>query len=135
MSLIEWSDDFAIGLDAVDHEHRELIALINGLHRSLAEDAPRAEIERVLGEIESGIGAHFALEEKTMLDLNYDGYRAHKADHESLLDDIRDISDAYDEGAYEEMSGLLSEHLRKWFSVHFREMDARLHRFLEARPA
>ena len=74
MSLIDWNDDFAIGLDAVDHEHRALIELINDLHRSLSEDAPKAEIERVLGEIESGIGAHFALEEMTMRDLNYDRY-------------------------------------------------------------
>jgi len=135
MSLIDWNDDFLIGLDAVDHEHRALIELINGLHRSLADDAPKTEIERVLGEIESGIGAHFALEEKTMRELNYDRYDVHKAEHESLLDDIRDISDAYDEGAYAETSDLLSEHLKKWFSVHFRDMDAPLHRFLESRSA
>lgn len=131
MALIDWQDEFAIGLEAVDHEHRALIDLINSLHRNLAEDAPKSDIESVLGEIESGIGAHFALEEKTMRDLNYDGYAAHKADHERLLDDIRDIADAYEEGAYSELSDLLSDQLKKWFSVHFREMDSRLHRFLE----
>jgi len=134
-TLIEWRDDFAIGMDSVDHEHRALIELINTLHRGLSEDAPRDEIDRVMGEIESGIGAHFALEEKAMRDLGYDGYEAHKADHERLLDDIRDIADAYGDGAYGEMTGLLSEHLKNWFSVHFQEMDSRLHGFLETRSA
>ena len=135
MSLIEWKDDFAIGIDSVDHEHRELIALINSVHQRLSDEAPKDEIETVLGEIESGIGAHFALEEKTMRDLAYDQYGDHKADHERLLDDIRDIADAYVEGAYAEMSTVLSEHMNIWFSDHFCQMDARLHNFLEKRSS
>ena len=135
MSLIEWQDDFAIGIEAVDHEHRELIALINNLHQRLSDDAPKDEIETVLGEIESAIGAHFALEEKAMQDLAYDQYGDHKADHEFLLDDIRDIADAYGEGAYAELSDVLSDHMKIWFSDHFRQMDARLHNFLENRSS
>ena len=35
MSLLQWKSEYAIGIDAVDHEHRELIDLINTLHDSL----------------------------------------------------------------------------------------------------
>jgi hemerythrin len=59
----------------------------------------------------------------------------HKRDHESLLDEIREIMDEceqqlpYDRGA-------LSEKLNAWFETHFRTHDARLHKFLESgRPA
>ena len=135
MSLIEWQDDFAIGIESVDHEHREMITLINSFHQHLSDEAPRDEIETVLGEIESAIGAHFALEEKAMRDLAYDQYAEHKANHEHLLDDIRNIADAYGEGAYTEMNAVLSEHMKMWFSNHFRHMDARLHNFLEKRSA
>jgi hemerythrin len=131
MSLIEWQDDFALGIDSVDHEHRTLIELINSLHNCLSDNTDKVEIERVFGEIESAIAAHFALEEKAMRDLAYDQYAEHKTDHELLLDDIRDIADAYVEGAYAELSTLLSEHLKLWFSDHFRIMDSRLHSFLE----
>ena len=31
MKLIEWRDKFQLGIPAVDHEHRELINLINEL--------------------------------------------------------------------------------------------------------
>ncbi len=34
MSLIAWREEFTIGLPDVDHEHRELIAMINALHES-----------------------------------------------------------------------------------------------------
>ena len=36
MDLIAWREDFSIGLDEVDHEHRELIAMINRLHAEIA---------------------------------------------------------------------------------------------------
>ena len=29
MPLIEWQDEFKIGIPSIDHEHQELIALIN----------------------------------------------------------------------------------------------------------
>ena len=131
MSLIEWRDEFAIGIEAVDYEHRELIELINKLHESLSDETPKKEIERVFGEIDSAISAHFALEEKAMRDLNYDEYVEHKADHDLLLDDIREIAGAYEDGAYAALHDLLSEHMKMWFSDHFQNMDSRLHNFLE----
>jgi len=32
MSLMEWRDEFHIGIAEVDYEHREMIELINELH-------------------------------------------------------------------------------------------------------
>ena len=44
MSLILWKDEFSVGVDEVDHEHRELVALINQLHDDMSEGAGRDEI-------------------------------------------------------------------------------------------
>ena len=32
MALIEWRDDFKLGIASVDHEHEEMIRLINEAH-------------------------------------------------------------------------------------------------------
>lgn len=128
MTLIEWQPQFEIGIPAIDHEHREMIELINRLHAGLTGDAPKADIDDFLGEVHADISAHFALEEKTMRDMAYPEYDAHKADHERLLDDIRDIMDAFDADAYFDYGGSLAEGLRVWFTEHFRTLDARLHR-------
>lgn len=130
MALIEWQPEFSIGIPAIDHEHRAMIELINDLHANLAKDAPKDEIDGFLGEVHSDISAHFALEEKAMRDMAYDQYDAHKADHERLLDDIREIMDAFDADAYFDYGGSLADGLRVWFTEHFRTMDARLHHFV-----
>lgn len=126
MALIDWDERFRVGIAAVDHEHRELIGLINALHERLGGGYAVADF---LGEIYARISAHFALEEKIMRARNYDQYDDHKTDHERLLDEIRDIMDDYeDQRIYQDE--ILADRLRHWFGDHFRTRDARLHLFL-----
>lgn len=129
MTLVEWQDDFKIGIDEIDFEHQELIEIINELyHEAKKEDSATAVMD-FLGEIFEKISAHFALEEKVMRELDYDRYEDHKEDHESLLDSIRDIMDEYMDASTmdDEYLGSL---LRYWFVNHFATRDARLHSFL-----
>ena len=127
MSLIEWKEDFCVGVAEVDHEHRELVALINSLHDEMRKGASRRIIVDALGEIYAQISAHFALEEKYMRETRYMAYAEHKEDHEILLDDLRDIMEQVEtDGGYPK--GRLSRDLVYWFSEHFRTHDARLHR-------
>jgi len=129
MSLIQWKNEFSVGNASVDHEHRELIALINELHASVSRGSEQDLVVEALGEIYAQVAAHFALEEKIMRDANYDHFGLHKADHEALLDTLADVMDAIEnEGRYDERS--LSAKMEHWFSEHFRTHDARLHRRL-----
>lgn len=131
MSLIEWKDEFSVGVTSVDLEHRELIEMINDLHALAGGGADHDRVLASLGDIYAQISAHFALEEKYMRDTRYDSLNSHKADHEALLDELRDIMDRVeDDGSYEEQR--LSRELGRWFSDHFRTHDARLHRRGEA---
>lgn len=129
MPLIEWDDKFSVGIGAVDHEHRELIDLINDAHARRRHGDDDAVVE-FLGEIYTRISAHFALEERLMLARNYERYGEHKNDHERLIDEIRDIMDDYeDDGSFSEEQ--LAQRLKTWFTEHFRTHDARLHRHLD----
>jgi hemerythrin len=129
MTLIEWKDEFSVGVPDVDHEHQELIGLINKLHAAMSGEHATFTVLDFLGEIYAHIAAHFALEEKIMRAHNYDEYQGHKDDHERLLDEIRDIMDDYEENAYfsDEEFARRVEH---WFSGHFKTRDSRLHKQL-----
>lgn len=130
MSRIEWRDEFATGIRSVDHEHRELVELLNQIVDKLESDEDRELICGFLGEVLARISAHFALEEQVMREHSYDQYDDHKADHERLLDDIRDIMDAYEDGGYAGKQEEFAERLKAWFVLHFKTRDARLHKRL-----
>jgi hemerythrin-like metal-binding protein len=130
MALIEWRKEFTVGVPSVDHEHQGMIELLNELHENLEAEASKEAVSRFLGEVHARIAAHFALEEKIMRERGYDEYEDHKADHERLLDDIRDIMDRHDADAYLDYEAELAAHLRDWFTAHFKTKDARLHKML-----
>lgn len=131
MTIIEWEEEYSVGIPAVDHEHKELIKLINETYEKMLrrQDADEG-VEEFLGEIYAKISAHFALEEHVMQEKHYDHFEDHKADHERLLDDIRDIMDEYESRRHFSREEL-AERLRTWFSDHFKTRDARLHGHLD----
>jgi hemerythrin-like metal-binding protein len=147
MALVEWREEYKLGVASVDHEHEELIALINEVHAQLHEPNSEMTVSACLGEIFARISAHFALEERIMRASEYDQLREHKADHERLLDEIRDLMDAYEAATapslargprldpigedrlhYDEAS--FADSLARWFTEHFKTHDARLHKYL-----
>lgn len=126
MALIEWKAHYSVGVEAVDHEHQEMIDLINEVHEKLIAEGETPDVTGFLGEIFRAISAHFALEERFMREHRYDQLNEHKAAHEELLDDIRDIMDGY-EADPDNASKQLSSRLDSWFTEHFKTHDARLH--------
>lgn len=129
MPLIEWKDQFKVGIPDVDHEHRQLIELINRLHDAMSGGEADMSVADFLGEIHAHVAAHFALEEKIMRDRHYDQYQDHKQDHERLLDEISDIQDGWEEEEFYD-DAQFARILQHWFSEHFRTRDARLHAHL-----
>lgn len=126
MPLIEWKDEYSVGVPDVDAEHRDLIELINTLYASMQARDGRPDVMEFLGEIYVRIASHFALEELIMRRHEYDEYREHKRDHEHLLEEIRNIMDDYEDGKVLD-DDELANRLDSWFSEHFRTRDARLH--------
>jgi hemerythrin-like metal-binding protein len=133
MALLQWKDQYSTGIEAVDVEHRELISLINRLHDELVASGSKSSIEAFFGDLFRGISAHFALEERFMREKCYDQLLQHKADHERLLDEIRDIMDEH-EGGEAAGQAELAARLDAWFSRHFETHDSRLHRALGMHP-
>lgn len=126
MAPLQWKPEYSVGVAAVDHEHRGLMDLVNRICTALMSAQPMPEVEAEFGELHRAVSSHFALEERFMRESDYDQLAQHKADHERLLDQLRQTMDDYRDGP-----GLTDKQLvgaiEAWFSVHFQTHDARLH--------
>ncbi len=131
MAPLEWKDDYSVGVPAIDHEHRELIGLVNQLHEALASGKPETDVAEIFGDLFRAISSHFALEERFMREHRYDRATEHKADHERLLDELRDIMDDHRDGQDPSVERLTAS-VDAWFTNHFKTHDARLHSRLGA---
>jgi len=131
VALLKFKDNFISGNSSIDHEHEELINLINELHESLQSKEAKSDVEDILGELHGQVSSHFALEEKIMRDMNYVETNDHCADHNRLLDEILDISDAVHKDDNYDYMPRLEREVQSWFTKHFSGMDARLHSVLK----
>ena len=129
MKLLNWKPAYTLGIASVDHEHRELIDMINRVYAELAAESGSDAIESCLEDIYAGIASHFALEERHMREAAYGEYEAHKDEHEELLDQLLDMMDSFVD---DPQSGreILQQKLSDWFGKHFATFDARLHHSL-----
>ena len=136
MAPIEWKDTYSVGVAAVDHEHQELIDLVNRIEAALTAQAPPEKTRAVFGDLFRAISSHFALEERFMREHGYDQTPDHKADHERLLDELRDLMDDYESNSAlgPEAAAQLVGSVGAWFTNHFKTHDARLHARLGDHP-
>jgi hemerythrin-like metal-binding protein len=131
MGLLHWEDRYSVGIAAVDHEHKELIELVNRLYDQATAQREKEAVIGFFGDLFMAVSAHFALEERFMRERGYDQLTQHKNDHERLLDEIRDIMEDFEASSkFDERA--LADALDAWFSRHFETHDARLHKALGA---
>ena len=123
---IQWNDDFLIGIEELDYEHRMLITDINRLHRQLGEHGDGDGAKGTLGDLHARMQAHFALEEHVMLENEYPHYIEHKAEHNRLLDEYTafmvDYDDQGDTPGYLRSEELLS----RWIVDHIMGSDKKM---------
>lgn len=124
--LLEWSDDFLIGIRELDYEHKILIEDINKFHAELLEHAGKDNIEDTLGGIHARMQAHFALEENFMKRHDYPHLVAHKAEHNRLLDDYTEYMIRFKRGDGEEWGIMIGNILKDWIVNHILVSDKKM---------
>jgi hemerythrin len=126
MTLLNWKDEYSVGIEAADDEHKELIDCINRLYQEFDAADTRKAVPAFFGDLLAAIAAHFAIEEEFMRDQAYDWLGPHKEEHERLLNELREMMDAFEWS--EEIDTLeLARGLDPWFARHFCKHDAELH--------
>ncbi len=123
---IIWSDDFLIGIEELDYEHRCLVEDINKLHRELLKHVEMDRIEDTLGKIHARMQAHFALEEHVMVSHEYLHYREHKEEHERLLDEYTERMAKFERDPNLGDRLAIEEVLRQWIVDHILTSDKKM---------
>jgi hemerythrin len=124
--LLQWRDEYLVGVEELDFEHKDLFERLNELHENLANHDEKAKIEDCLGEIHTRVLAHFALEERFMLDTKFPNYERHKKEHDDFLEVIADIIERFRTSSELSYGEALEEQLQHWILYHITTSDQEL---------
>jgi hemerythrin len=90
MSLITWSDEFNLGLEGIDAEHRWLVNAINDFHSAYMSDDAEA-VDTLLIRINDYMNEHFHNEEDFLKRHNYPGLESHRNAHKAITEKVHEF--------------------------------------------
>ncbi len=120
--LMEWRDQFSVGIPSVDRQHKVLIKYINQLHSASRKGESALEVSRVLGGLISYTKVHFAYEEMMFRTYGYPESEDHAISHKRLLEKVASYKRRFDSGEADIAKELL-DLLIYWLNHHILEED------------
>ena len=125
---IQWTEDLATGVEAIDDQHRELYATVASLHAAMRRGM-QDEIPNILAFLEQYVTQHFALEEREMAKAGYPGLQAHQEAHQAFITEFLRQKSRLAVAANSDIMEL-SSWLGAWLRDHVRGVDGEMARFL-----
>lgn len=122
--LFHWTDDFGVGIQEIDEQHKELVDLLNQLHTAIHEHHGSEASRRILDKLADYTRTHFAVEESLMRVSSYPEFEAHKQNHEDLIGQVQALQEKLDSGQAAITFELL-HFLKVWLMRHINEADKR----------
>lgn len=134
VSRIEWSDEFKLGLPAIDADHKELLEVCNHFLEAVQAGTPVDRLADIMDTMILRTRAHFVAEERMLDRHGYPGLAAHKAEHDRLLIQAEALKARFTDVAQrDEISRLTMEtadFLQTWLLDHIRTNDRPYRPFL-----
>jgi hemerythrin len=128
MDIINWKDEFSVGVNEMDDQHKKLIAMINKLiseQKSLTD--PRT-IADLLTKMTDYAQVHFRAEEYLMAEYGYDHKTIQEAQHQDFIDKTIAFYSASDIGP-NILSTALLDYLATWMIEHILKEDMKYKEF------
>ena len=126
MVLIEWSNQFELGVASMDTAHQEFINQLNHLNMAAQEELPA-----LFAQLVAHTEQHFAQEERWMRESGFRPIMLHRGEHERVLGILHQTLRQLQAGDTASGRALVKEML-DWFEQHAASMDMALARHIEA---
>ena len=92
--MYQWSDEYALGIDEIDQQHRRLIEIANQVY-DIMNDQWRLDkynqILTVLGELKDYTIYHFKFEEEYMASIGYKKRFSHALEHNAFVEKLNAV--------------------------------------------
>jgi hemerythrin len=119
---IRWKDEYSVGIEEIDDQHRYFIDLLNDLFGAVSSGQSREELASLFQKLADYAEKHFTTEEKYFEEFNYEGAEEHKLKHQEMRNEIQKIK-SQEVGNEIDFYGNIVYFLREWLEDHLKKMD------------
>ncbi len=126
--LIQWSNEYELGDEVIDFQHKKLVLLLNQLHDATESNTQELLVEICLDELVKYTQTHFTQEESIMDDvegLTEEFICTHKNTHRGFVSKIESFRKQYYEGKVSVSEDII-HFLKNWLVDHILLTDREL---------
>jgi hemerythrin len=121
---LTWRDEWAVSIEALDEDHRALVALLSkisgrygapdGQPSGESEAAPSLELVAELEKLGKQVRDHFRREEAFMRSIDYPGLANHQCEHALLMAEYGELVRGLKERYATHLDAAAMEYLNDW---------------------
>ncbi|SDM44234.1 Hemerythrin HHE cation binding domain-containing protein [Geoalkalibacter ferrihydriticus] len=120
--LMRWSEDLSVGIEHLDRQHQQLVAMVNEMFAALKTGQGDKVLSDILDRLVNYTQRHFFEEERMMKSHQYPDQEAHKAAHAQLVAQVADFQTKFKAGKVSVSSDLFN-FLKGWLINHIQGED------------
>ena len=132
MEKIRWKDEYSLGFEKVDRQHRHMFEIVNKIidypHSS---DDPELVVE-TLTEMINYAREHFADEEILMQKYGYPDIEAHKKQHDYFINTTAELTVSFMDNQ-QTTGDEIAEFLVLWLTTHILKSDIKYRDYFRAK--
>ena len=132
--LLNWRDDFSVGVNSIDVQHKKLVSLLNDLNEAMKDGRGNDALGKVFRDLVLYTKTHFSFEERLMETHGYPDFKNHKGEHDELTGTVKELYENF-QGGKTMLSVKVMNFLKEWLSHHILKIDRKLGAFLKAANA
>lgn len=122
MAKLIWTEQFNVGIEVIDQQHRKIVEYINQLDDINSGVHSNKEIGNLIDALIDHTIHHFNFEEKIQEKMGYPYIKAHQRLHVQFAKRLTNFQIRFAEG--EDISGDLESFLTNWLLDHLKHDDA-----------
>jgi hemerythrin len=128
----QWKDEYSVGNETLDDQHRLLLEIVRELHSAMAAGHGNDVAGNVLLRLADYSVVHFAAEEDLMKKHGFPQLAAHRAEHRTFTEEILAFKKAFEAGSVNVTPDLVI-FLQHWLHEHTQGSDQKYSEFLTSR--
>jgi hemerythrin len=126
----KWTDEFSVGIESIDTQHKKLVDMIKTLHNAIADGKATEVLDKIFSELLDYTNYHFSYEEELFKSYGYSEEEAHKKEHVELKNQLLKLKRMMDEGDSFMGEVLVLKFLQEWLLIHIMKSDKKYGPFL-----
>ncbi len=133
--LREWSDDYALGIDEIDAQHKMFFEATHRLYDSILNCEGEHAVEDAMMFLKNYASKHFSAEESYMQKHGYPRLDYHKKLHIEYLDTLESLLDEFKVmGPSQDLADRVLDAAQDWLIDHIIDEDSQFAKYTKRYP-